>query len=556
VFARSLKTVPLSKQVREVLGIEAAELEPEALIAAILKSPVDLLWFGGIGTYIKASTETNAQVGDPANDPLRVNAADLRTKVVGEGANLGVTQAARIEFALGGGRINADFIDNSAGVDCSDNEVNIKIALAAAKRADALTEPKRIKLLEAMTDEVAHLVLEDNRLQALALSIASRGGATATASHTRLIEALEDRGALDRATEGLAEGDALARRAADGMGHTRPELAVLLSSVKLVLQASIEDSPLADDPLLEDTLLAAFPEPMRKPFREQILTHRLRTEIVATKLANRMVNRLGVVHPFELAEEEGAGLASVAGAFVAAERLFGAPALWAELETAAMPETARLMLFDRLAAALRSQMADLLRAGGDACKPSHLIDRLADGVNDLETATDRLLAPESRQQSASLQAQFVEAGAPEKVAAKVAHMFDIDGVVGLAGLARTAEIAPRALTAAFTRLGERLGLDWAQGTAKLMNPSDVWERLLVAGLARDFQQMRLDFLRRLARRKDGKTEPALAVDAWAEEHRDEIRQFRSMIGRAQGQSPVAPAMLAQIASQARNLLGR
>jgi glutamate dehydrogenase len=354
----------------------------------------------------------------------------------------------------------------------------------------------------------------------------------------------------------LAEGDALARRASDGTGLTRPELAVLLSSVKLVLQASIEDSTLAADPLLEDTLLAAFPEPMRGPFREQILGHRLRTEIIATKLANRMVNRLGVVHPFELAEEEGAGLASVAGVFVAAERLFDAPALWADLETAEMPETARLMLFDRLAAALRSQMADLLRAGGDACRPSELIADLASGVDDLDTATDRLLAPESRHQSARLQAQFVEAGAPEELAAKVAHMFDLDGVVGLADLARISGIAPRALTAAFTQLGDRLGLDWAQGTAKLMNPSDVWERLLVAGLARDFQQMRLDFLRRLSRGKEGNADPSAAVDTWAEKHRDEIRQFRAMIGRAQSESPVAPAVLAQIASQARNLLGR
>jgi glutamate dehydrogenase len=201
-------------------------------------------------------------------------------------------------------------------------------------------------------------------------------------------------------------------------------------------------------------------------------------------------------------------------------------------------------------------MADLLRAAGDACRPSQLIDALAKGVKDLDTATDRLLAPESRNQSARLRAQFEHAGAPEKLAAKVAHMFDIDGVVGLAGLARASEIAPRALTAAFTLLGERLGLDWAQGTAKLMNPSDVWERLLVAGLARDFQQMRLDFLRRLSRGKEGKADPSAAVDTWAAKHRDEIRQFRSMIGRAQSESPVAPAMLAQIASQARNLLGR
>ncbi|MXO75522.1 glutamate dehydrogenase [Altererythrobacter aerius] len=561
VFARSLKKVPLSDQVRAVLGVDASEMEPDALISAILQAPVDLLWFGGIGTYIKSSAETNPQVGDPANDALRVDGANVRAKVIGEGANLGVTQAGRIEFALRGaegrgGRINADFIDNSAGVDSSDNEVNIKIALAAAKRAGKMTEPERVDLLVSMTEEVAHLVLENNRLQALALSIASRGGPAATASYSRLIETLEDRGALDRKTEGLADADILARRGSDGDGLTRPELAVLLSSAKLVLQDAIEDSALPADPLLEDTLLAAFPEPMRKDWRAEIMGHRLRTEIIATKLANRMVNRLGIVNPFELAEEEGASLAQVASAFVAAEKLFDAPALWQSLETTAMPEAARLILFDRLASALRSQMADLLRAGAGACKPSAMIDELAAGIADLGDATDSLLAAESRQQSARLRAEFIEAGATEEMAGQVAHIYDVDGVVGLANLAGDAGIPPRALTAGFTRLGEVLGLDWAQGTAKLMNPSDVWERLLVAGLARDFQQMRLDFLRRLARRKDAKDDPAAAVEAWIAAHDAEIRQFRSMIGRAQSHTPVAPAMLAQIASQARNLLGR
>ena len=443
MFARSLKRIPLSKEVRATLDIDASEIEPEALISAILKAPVDLIWFGGIGTYVKASGEANAQVGDPANDALRVDGHHLRAKVIGEGANLGVTQAGRIEFALAGGRINTDFIDNSAGVDCSDNEVNIKIALAAAKRAGRLSEPKRVELLESMTDEVAALVLEDNRLQALALSIAAIGGSKATASHTRLIEALEDRNALDRHTEGLAEADALARRASDGKGLTRPELAVLLSSVKLVLQAAIEASPLAEDTLLEGTLLAAFPEPMRGPYRKQILGHRLRTEIIATKLANRMVNRLGIVHPFELAEEEGASLAQVASAFVAAETLFDAPKLWAALDAANIPETARLMLFDRLAAALRGQIADLIRAADGACRPSEQVEALSKGVANLTEGTEGMLAAESRQQSARIVAGFVEAGAPEKLAANVAHMFDVDGAVGLAALARDAAIDAR-----------------------------------------------------------------------------------------------------------------
>ena len=556
VFARSLKTIPLTKEVRKALDVEAKALEPEALIAAILKAPVDLMWFGGIGTYAKASHEATAQVGDPANDRLRIDALDLRAKVVGEGANLGMTQAARVEFALGGGRINTDFIDNSAGVNCSDNEVNIKIALAAATRSGKLSEAKRNALLESMTGEVAQLVLENNRLQALALSIAQAGGAPAVAAQLHLIEALEDRGALDRQTEGLASGDVLARRAADGFGLTRPEIAVLLSSTKLVLQDAIENSALPDDPSLTDMLVGYFPTAMRKAFRREIEGHQLRRAIVATSLANLMINRLGLVHTFELSEEEGVGLADICAAFVAAERLFNAGALWAELETTRMPEDARIFLFRHTAGALRSQMADLIRAGASITPPSAMIATLGKRVQQLSAATGELLTAASRKQSDTLIGEFIQLGAPERLAAKVAHLYDLDGAIGLAALSGGAQIDARDLTAAFSDLGSRLGLDWAQSIAAMMNPSDVWERLLVAGLSRDFQQMRLEFLRRLARRKGAKENPAAAVANWADEHAGAISQFRAMIGRAQGQNPVAPAMLAQIASQARNLLGR
>ena len=556
VFSRAMKRIPLSSAARKLLGVEAREMEPEALISAILKAEIDLIWFGGIGTYVKSSLENNVQVGDPANDTLRVDAAEVRAKVIGEGANLGTTQAGRIEFALGGGRINTDFIDNAAGVNCSDNEVNIKIALAAAVRTGKLSTRKRNALLQSMTDEVAHLVLESNRLQALALSIAEAGGAPAVATQLQLIERLEDKGALDRQTEGLASTENLARRAGEGIGLTRPELAVLLSSTKLVLQDAIEQTSLPDDPSLGDLLFAYFPSAMRKSYRRQIEGHQLRREIVATSLANLFVNRMGLIHAFELSEEEGVGLADVTASFVAAEKLFNVGALWAELETADMPEDARLHLFRHTAGALRSQMADLIRVGASTTPPSELIESLQKRVAQLSTGTDELLTRASIRQSDKLKAEFVEMGAPEKLAAQVTHLYDLDGAIGLASLSRAAEIDARSLTAAFTDLGERIGLDWAQSTSALMNPSDVWERLLVAGLSRDFQQMRLDFLRRLSRRKGAKSDPLGAVATWADEHAAAIRQFRTMIGRAQAQGEVAPAMLAQIASQARNLLGR
>lgn len=553
VFPRSLKEVPLSPEVQAMLGLDQPGIDPDGLITAILKAEVDLLWFGGIGTYVKASAENNVAVGDPANDALRVNGADLRAKVIGEGANMGCTQAGRIEFALKGGAINTDFIDNSAGVDCSDNEVNIKIALAGAKRAGRLDEAARVKLLAEMTDEVAAIVLEDNRLQALALSIASAGGAAATASHLRLIETLEAAGQLDRKTEGLAESEVLARRATDGQGLTRPELAVLLSSTKLVLQDALEASTLPDDPLLEDELLAAFPVPMRDAFREDILAHRLRREIIATKLANRMVNRLGLIHPFELAEEEGATLAQVTGAFVVAERLLGMAAIWQGIERQPMPEAARIMLFDRAAAAMVNHMADLLRVSGGALTAGELISRLEGGVKLLSEATGHLLSTESKAQSARMQASFVEAGAPADLAAAVAHLFELDGSVGLAMLARQTGTKPEVLTRAFIALGQDLGLDWAQQAAERLSPSDPWERLLVNSLARDMQHMRLDFLRRHAGDAD---DPLAAVQGWLAAQAAAIRQFRAVVARAQSAPVLLPTMLAQLGNQARNLLAR
>jgi len=553
VFARSLKEIPLSPEIREMLGLEQQTIDPESLITAILKAEVDLLWFGGIGTYIKASSENNVQVGDPANDTLRVDGAQVRTRAIGEGANLGCTQAGRIEFALAGGRINTDFIDNSAGVDCSDNEVNIKIALAGAKRAGRLSEPERVDLLAGMTDEVAALVLEDNRLQALALSIASAGGAATTASHLRLIETLEAAGQLDRKTEGLAESDVLARRAADGLGLTRPELAVLLSSAKLVLQDALEHSALPDDPLLESELLAAFPAPMRSTFKPDILEHRLRREIIATKLANRMVNRLGLIHPFELVEEEGASLAQVTTAFVAAERLLGMGAIWHGIETHPMPEAARILLFDRAAAAMVNHMADLLRVSGGALSAGELVAQLEAGVTLLSKASGQLLSREGQAQSAALQERFVTAGAPADLAAAVAHLFDLDGSVGLAMLAQQTGTKPEALTRAFIALGHELGLDWAQQAAERLAPTDPWERLLVNSLARDLQHMRLEFLRRQA---GAGTEPAAAVERWAGSQTAAVRQFRAIVTRAQAAPALSPTMLAQIANQARNLLAR
>jgi glutamate dehydrogenase len=550
VFARTEKLIRLSDEVRAALGIAATELDPAALISAILKAPVDLIWFGGIGTYVKAATENNVQVGDPTNDRLRVNAEELRAVAIGEGANLGVTQAGRIAFAAGGGRINTDFIDNSAGVDCSDNEVNIKIALNREMIEGRLGFDARNELLVGMTDDVAHIVLEDNRLQTLALSIMEHDGAKALPSYVRLIEIFESAGRLDRHVEGLGSNDDLLRRAQDRRGLTRPELAVLLATAKLALQDAIEHSPLANDAATRADLFAAFPPAMREQFGAAIDAHRLRGEIVATKLANRIVNRLGVLHPFELAEEEGAALSDIAAMFVVVEHLFELPALWAEIEAAAVPEAARIALFDEVALATRSHIADLLRLSAPGSSPRAVLDQIGAGVEQLEAQLATLLEDEARGQSARIAQRLQAAGAPEALVRQVVRIFELDGAVGLADLGRRLGVTVDGLTRAFTRLGEALGLDWAQTQAARLDSSDPWERLLIAGLARDFQQIRLEFLGRDA------GNPQARVDAWLGEHAPRVAQFRALVDRARRATAPNAAMLAQIAGQARVLLGR
>ena len=551
IFPRSQKSIPLSPEVRAMLGITEEEAEPAVLISAILKAPVDLLWFGGIGTYIKARGESHADVGDPGNDAIRVSAGELRAKAIGEGANLGITQAGRVEFAQHGGRINTDFIDNSAGVDCSDNEVNIKIPLNREMAEGRIEFEERNLLLAEMTDEVAALVLEDNRLQTLALSIAERGGAQALPQLVRVIEILEESGRLNRAVEGLEGNEELLRRAHHNQGLTRPELAVLLSTAKMRLQSAIEMAQFTDDPTLEPELLAAFPPQIQQRHREAILQHRLRREIIATKVANRFVNRLGIIAPFALTEEEGAAFGQAAAAFIAAERLFGMQKLWADLDTADVAEEVRLALFEQASIGLQLHIADLLRCTSADMKPGEIVDRLRPGLTKLNAALESLLRPEPRAEASGLRAQLEIMGAPRDLSDRIVRLFELNGGVGLAVLCQRLEVEEVVLTRAYTKLGEALGLDWAQNAANHFQARDQWERLLTAGLARDFEQLRLEFLGR----RQG-VDPEVAVDKWVAEQGPRIEQFRKTVERARTASVTTAPMLAQIATQARVLLAR
>ena len=290
---------------------------------------------------------------------------------------------------------------------------------------------------------------------------------------------------------------------------------------------------------------------MQRDFAKAIDEHRLRGEIVATKLANRIVNRLGVLRPFELAEEEGAAVADIAAMFVVAERVFGLDSLWAEIERADIAEGARIALFNEVAVATRSHIADLLRANAPGTLPGAVIERLGQGIAALERQTQSLLLEEASAQSARIAAELEAAGAPAALAGRVVRLFDMDGVVGLASLGQRLGIDEIELTRAYTHLGQDLGLDWAQAAAARIVSGDPWERLLLAGLARDFQQQRLEFL---ARNGDG--DPRAAVQAWLAANGARVAQFKALVDRARHAAQPNAAMLAQIAGQARVLLGR
>jgi glutamate dehydrogenase len=550
VFARSLKSIPLSAEVQAMLGVSADSLAPAELIAAILKMDVDLMWFGGIGTYVKASSESHTDAGDRANDAVRVDAGEMRARVIGEGANLGLTQAARIEFARKGGRINTDFIDNSAGVDCSDHEVNIKIALNGEVAAGRLAQADRDALLKAMTDDVAALVLRDNRLQTQALSLAALGGAAAVPAFQRLIQTLEGRAGLDRRVEGLPSDDVLGQRATAGEGLTRPELAVVMAYAKMAAYDVLVTSDVVDDPLLEADLVAAFPAAMQVAHRDAILHHRLRRELVATKLANELINRAGLGTPYELAEELGAGLADVARAFVAARDLFGFATLWQAIDTAEVPAAVALALHKDAQAVLRAQMADLIRLGAGR-SASALVSAIAPGLTALGKTIEKLVKAEVRGQLDRMSARLAEVGAPPALARAIVHVEALDGAVGVALLAAEHRLDVAATAQAYTLLGEVAGLDWARGAATALNPADPWERLLTAALVRDFEQIRLDLLRRIV--LPG-SDPVKAVTTWMEANASRVARIAGSCARARDSGSISAAMLAHIAGQARAAL--
>jgi len=424
VFPRSLKAVPLSPQMRDLLGLEGESATPNAVMRAILTAEVDLLWFGGIGTYIRAQDEDDAAVGDRANDAIRVAGENVRAKVVGEGANLGVTQRGRVAYALKGGRIDTDAIDNSAGVNSSDLEVNIKIALAPLVASGRLEAAARNDFLAGMTEEVAALCLRNNYLQTLALSLAQRAGLADLPAHRALIEGLEQRGLLDRAVEFLPGDAALEARAQQGQALTRPELAVILAYAKLTLFDDLVAGDALDDPYLAGEIFRYFPETLHQTYPEAVEQHRLKREVIATVLANAMINRGGPAFVSELTAATSASPGEVALAYAAVRDIYGLSALNSDIDAldGRIAGAVQLSLYADVAALLDQEALWFLRNADVTEGLAARVARHREGVAQLRALLADLLPEGERAALAARQAALGEAGVPEALAGRIAQL--------------------------------------------------------------------------------------------------------------------------------------
>jgi glutamate dehydrogenase len=493
VFPRTAKSVPVSREVQAVLGLDAAvvALQPDQLVRAILKAPVDLLWNGGIGTYVISSNETNADAGDKANDNVRINATELRCRVVGEGGNLGLTQPGRIEFATIGGRINTDAIDNSAGVDTSDHEVNIKILLGQVVADGGMTMRQRDELLAEMTDDVARHVLEDNDAQTRALYIATVQAASMVDVHARALTALEQAG-LNREIEHLPSDSELRERAAAGRGLTIPELAVVLAYVKSAISAELVASDLPEDEFCGRELQRYFPEALRQRHLAQMSQHPLRREIIATRLTNNMVNRSGTSFVFRMAEETGCAAPEITRAQMAAWEMFAMDELWQAIEAldAVIPASMQVELLLESRKVAERAARWLLSNRRHPINVTATVADFAAGLNTLAEHLPALVGPSDAAAQSAGVSRYLAAGVPEALARRVAGMPALFAGLDLSDVARTAGRDLNDAAAVYFALGEPLFLDVLLARIVALPRDDRWQGLARAAVREDLYSAR------------------------------------------------------------------
>jgi glutamate dehydrogenase len=514
VHSRQQKTIPLSSEARALLGIDLPAAAPNDVIRAILRLPVDLLWNGGIGTYVKSADETHAEIGDRANDAVRVNGADLRCRVVGEGGNLGLSQRGRIEYALAGGRINTDFIDNSAGVNCSDVEVNLKILFNPLMASGELTRKARNRLLESMTGEVAGLVLRNNYLQCLAISGLHETAAERIFELGHLLHSLERAGTLDRAMEALPTDEEIVERHRKGQRLTRPELSMLLSYSKIWLSGRLMETDVAEDPYLGAELTRYFPKPVQRRYPRAILRHQLSREIIVTATTNSLVNRMGPGFAIRTQEDTGADVGSIARAYSIAREITNMRDLWADIEALddKVPASLQYAMSHETMRLLRRLTYWVLRNVTNL-DIERAVRRLRPGIHEMMSDLPNLIQGIEVDLYAKSLERFSAEGVPARVAHRVASLGAIHSSVDIVevALARRAPVTKAARV--YFGLGAAIGLDWIRGEIERLPVEGHWQALARGSLREEaylLQRRLADQM--LSRKLSG--DVAKRIDAW------------------------------------------
>jgi len=557
VFDRSAKSIALTPEIRELFVIEEERITPSELIQRLLTAKIELLWFGGIGTYIKAYDETDELVGDRANDPLRVDARNVCAKVIGEGANLGLTQRARVELAQLGGRLNTDSIDNSAGVDCSDHEVNIKILLSDVEAAGDMTRKQRNNLLREMTDEVAELVLRDNYLQTQAITVTHRLGPRLLDRTGRFIRGLERAGRLDRKIEFLPDDETLAERMQRGIGFTRPEISVLLSYAKMELYDALLASDLPEDVYMEGELTRYFPEPLQDRFAEAILNHRLKREIIATVVTNSIVNRVGVTFLHEVRERTGMVVADIARAYVISRDIFGMRDLWDRIEGLdnQMPASVQATMLAECGRLIERGAVWFLR---EEMKPLDIraqLERYADGVREVAEGLEDLLSEGDKKLVAERVAAAVEEGAPEDIAVVAARLPLMATACDIVRIARGAGegVSVADVGTTYFSVGSRLGFDWLRRAASHLPSDSAWDKLAITAIIDDLYGHQSDLTRNVIESAGEAEIDEAAIDRWAADRRSLVSQTKHLLAELQSVANPNLSMLAVANRQLKSM---
>jgi glutamate dehydrogenase len=548
IFPRDAKSLSLSPEACSALGIPAAPLTPAELIRHLLCADVDLLWFGGIGTYVKAASESHADVGDRANEALRVDGANLRCKVIGEGANLGITQKGRIEAAMNGVRLNTDAIDNSAGVDCSDHEVNIKILVNDAVADGDMTLKQRNELLAKMTDDVGLLVLRDNYLQTQALSIFQSQATQIAEQQMRFMRMLEDADRLNRAIEFLPTDEELKRRLHGGAALTRPELSVLLAYSKMWLYDTVLASDLPDDPVLVDDLVRYFPTELRKKeWRPRMDRHRLKREIIATSAVNSMVNRIGGSFVFRMMERFGCTPEEVVRAYLVTRDAFSLRDMWDSIEAldGKVPADVQITMLNEGNRLIDRGVAWILTHAPRPIDMGKLKTMLAPAIDLLRNHRERFLAADSTALFEFRADEFINAGMPDDLAHKVAGMILLVAAGDIATIATRIGSTVERVAQFYFRVSHRFGLGWLRAAADNLPDSGPWQRLAIDAVIDDLYVHQGQLTAAIIQ-SSGAMEPEEALVLWSEQRRSAVTRVERLLGemRTIGQVDLATLVVA------------